>query len=92
MTGFLNTSFFSILIQNCNYVAKKLIADNLCISLSCWVDDKMIDHVGNCILSHLLKIWKIINQLHALIFTLQAYKVISVIDLILSGNLNIGEL
>ena len=92
MTGFLNTSFFSILIQNCNYVAKILIADNLCISLSCWVDDKMIDHVGNCILSHLLKIWKIINQLHALIFTLQAYKVISVIDLILSGNLNIGEL
>ena len=92
MTGFLNTSFFPILIQNCNYVAKKLIADNLCISLSCWVDDKMIDHVGNCILSLLLKIWKIINQLHALIFTLQAYKVISVIDLILSGNLNIGEL
>ena len=72
MTGFLNTSFFSILIQNCKYVAKKLIADNLCISLSCWVDDKMIDHIGDCMLSHLLKIWKIINQLHALIFTLQA--------------------
>ena len=75
MTGFLNTSFFSILIQNCNYVVKKLIADNLCISLSCWVDDKMIDHIEDCMLSHLLKIWKIwkiINQLHALIFTLQA--------------------